>query len=119
MEVRPRIYVSGPITSGNRNKNYYQAIEAQRELMLAGFAPMNPMQTMVLPFAWEPDFPHRLWLDCDFPWVEVSDAVYRLPGYSVGADAECDFAQKKGIPVFYDWESLMVWKESRSTVEAA
>lgn len=108
---RPRVYLSGPITAGNRNHNFHQSVEAQRELMLAGFAPLNPMQTMILPFAWEKDFPHALWLECDFAWIEVADAVLRLPGYSVGADAELEFAQEKGVPVFYALGQLKEWRD--------
>jgi hypothetical protein len=111
--MRPKVYVSGPITGGNRNHNYFQAIEAHRELMLAGFAPMNPMMTMVLPFAWEKDFPHELWLECDFPWVEASDAILRLPGYSVGADAELSHAEKCGVPIFYTIDEMIEWRQSR------
>lgn len=111
MNSRPKVYISGPITSGNRNKNYHQSVEAQRELMLAGFAPLNPMIAMTLPFAWEKDFPHELWLECDFPWVEAADAVLRLPGYSVGADAELDHACEHDVPVFYSMEDLIAWRD--------
>lgn len=114
--MRPRVYISGPITSGNRNHNYHQAVEAHRELMLAGFAPMNPMMTMTLPFAWEKDFPHELWLECDFPWVAASDAVLRLPGYSVGADAELAHAEKYDVPVFYSVAELVDWQKERQRV---
>lgn len=113
---RPRIYLSGPITSGNRNKNQYQALEAHKALMLAGFAPLNPIITGNLPFSWDKDVPHSMWVDCDLPWVEVADALLRLPGYSVGADAECSHAQRCEVPVFYDMESLLAWKEERESV---
>jgi hypothetical protein len=97
-----RIYISGPITKGNRNQNYFQACEAEAELMRCGFAPLNPMQTMVLPFAWDGQFSHEQWLQRDFAWIEVSDAILRLPGESVGADMETEHAKKLGIPVFTD-----------------
>lgn len=99
-ERRKRVYISGPITRGDRNWNVYQAFNAQRLLMRAGFAPLNPMASCCFPFAWEPDFPHELWMETDLPWVEVADAVLRLPGESQGADAECAFAREKGIPVY-------------------
>jgi hypothetical protein len=57
-----------------------------------------------------------MWLDCDFPWIEVSQAVLRLPGYSVGADAECQYAQDLGIPIMYDLESLLEWREKKESV---
>lgn len=107
---RPRVYVSGPITRGNRSHNFYQACEAERELMLAGFAPLNPMRSMVMPHAWQDDMTHELWLACDLPWVEASDAVLRLPGESVGADLECNHATAHGIPVFHAVAGLLDWK---------
>jgi hypothetical protein len=113
---RPRVYISGPITSGNRNKNQFQALEAHKALMLAGFAPLNPIITGNLAFSWDRDVPHSVWVDCDLPWVEVADAVLRLPGYSVGADAELTHAAKHLKPVFYDIESLQQWKESKESV---
>jgi hypothetical protein len=110
--MRPLVYIACPITAGNRNHNYFQACEAERQLMLAGFAPHNPAHTMVLPFAWQDDFPHSLWLDCCFPVIAKCDAVLRLPGYSVGADAELRFAAENGIPVFYSTEDLEEWRQS-------
>lgn len=96
--MRKRVYISGPLTLGNRNLNLFQAFEAHRQLIKAGFAPLNPMITMLCPFA--PDVEHSEWLDCDLPWVEVCDVVVRLPGESKGADLETAHARLHGIPVF-------------------
>jgi hypothetical protein len=49
---------------------------------------------------------HQDWLDMDFAWVAVSDAVLRLPGESTGADMETAFATERGIPVFHSIEDL-------------
>lgn len=108
---RPRVYISGPITRGDREHNFKQADEAQKRLMLAGFAPLNPMLSMQCSFAW--DLPHHLWIECDLPWVEVSDAVLRLPGESVGADQEVSHAIENGIPVFRSIEDLSEAFKSR------
>jgi hypothetical protein len=110
------VYLATPITAGNRNKNYYEACEAERILMLKGFAPCNPAHTMVLPFAWQPEFTHSMWLDCCFPLIERCDALLRLPGYSVGADAECTHAKNKNIPLFYSIEELTEWREKKESV---
>jgi hypothetical protein len=114
MPQRPRVYISGPITQGDRNHNFHQAADAQRRLMLEGFAPMNPMGTMILPFAWQPDMPHGLWLEVDFAWIEVCQAILRLPGYSVGADAELSYAEGLGIPIFHSIEQLIEWRNLRA-----
>lgn len=98
---RPRVYISGPITKGNRNEHYFRAAEIEKALMLSGFAPLNPMRSITLPFAWQENMPHDLWLAVDLAWIEACDAVVRLPGESKGADEECDFATSHGIPIFH------------------
>lgn len=101
-----RVYISGPITKGDRLHNFTQALVAERELLRAGFAPFNPMNTMVLPFAWDGEFSHERWLQRDFAWIEVSDAVLRLPGESVGADEETKYAECWDVPVFESIDEL-------------
>lgn len=117
--MRPRVYISGPITKGDRNYNVYQAMHACRQLMLDGFAPLNPIASCTYPFAWQPDMPHDLWIDCDLAWVSAADAVYRLPGESLGADSEVYFAEECGIPVFYHYDLLKGWKDERDGNERA
>ena len=103
--LRPRIYISGPITKGDRDVNFQQAADAHKALMTAGYAVLNPMLTMRLPGAFE--IPHDTWIANDLPWVAVADAVLRLPGESRGADIECEHALIHGVPVFCDLPSLL------------
>lgn len=105
-KTTPVIYISGPITKGRREDNLHQAFVAHRQLMLAGYAPINPMLTMLLPFAWEPGFPHELWMQVDLPIVERCDGLLRLPGESTGADQEVAHAIEHGVPVFFDFKEL-------------
>jgi hypothetical protein len=98
MSRRLRVYISGPITKGDRVENFSQAARVQRELMSLGFAPLNPMLSMMHPSAWS--IPHDQWIASDLPWVEASDYVLRLPGDSTGADEECEHARKCGILIF-------------------
>lgn len=104
--MRPIVYISGPVTKGERVHNVAQGFYAQAKLMLAGFAPINPIASATYPFAWEPAFTHELWMAVDLALVEVSHAVLRLPGESVGADLEVAHAEKLGIPVFTSIEDL-------------
>lgn len=104
---RLRIYISGPITKGDRVQNFAQACAAQQRLMEDGHAPLNPMLSMMHPSAW--NIEHGVWLACDLPWVECADAVLRLPGDSAGADEECGHARVRGIPVFDSHEELNKW----------
>lgn len=106
--MRPRIYICGPVTKGDRTHNFSQACIAQRELMAAGFAPFNPMLSMMHPDAYLIE--HEDWMAADLPWVEVADALLRLPGESVGADREVEYARQKNIPVFLSVEELLKWQ---------
>jgi len=100
-----KIYLSGPITKGDRDHNFRQAAVAQRTLLREGFAVLNPMLSMKLPGCWE--IPHEVWVASDLPWVACACAVLRLPGESKGAEIECKFADGRGIPVFDDMTVLI------------
>jgi len=102
--MRPRVYLSGPITKGDRDANFQQAADAQKTLIAAGFAVLNPMLTIRLPGAFDID--HDAWLANDLPWVAAADAVLRLPGKSKGADIECQHATIHSVPVFHDVAQL-------------
>jgi len=115
--MRPRVYISGPITKGDRDANFQQAADVHRELMAAGFAVFNPMLSMKFPGAF--DIHHDTWVASDLPWVAAADAVLRLPGESRGADIECEHASIHGVPVFYDAADLRrFFSESQSQVGA-
>lgn len=126
MKRRYRVYCAGPIRKGDLLHNIRQADDAMGELMRSGFAPFNPMLSV---YAGGARGEHQMfvgprviceanvnahlpcieisdWLEMDLAWVEVSDAVLRLPGISTGADGEVAHAEKLGIPVFTDIEVL-------------
>jgi hypothetical protein len=48
----------------------------------------------------------------------LSRVVLRLPGYSVGADAELEHAMKHGVPVFHGIDQLIQWREGRKAAVA-
>lgn len=110
---RKRVYIAGPISKGDLLHNIRQADAAFAELARAGYAPLCPhwsayagsafmldgMVTGVATAASSLPLTHEDWLGIDLPWVEVADAVLRLPGESKGADRECDLAHRFGIPV--------------------
>jgi len=76
-------------------------------LLKAGYAPFNPMLSMLCPFNVPTNLCHGEWLEMDCSWVGVSDAVLRLPGESIGGDMETDHAKSLGIPVYTDIELLL------------
>lgn len=99
-----KIYISGPITKGDQEHNFSQAAVAQHHLMKLGAAPLNPMLSMKLPS--HDQHSHETWIATDLAWVKHADAVYRLPGESVGADQETAFAEARNIPVFHSLDKL-------------
>jgi len=107
--MRPTVYLSGPITNGDRQANFDQAADAQNYLMGCGCAIQNPMLSMKLPGAW--DIPHETWIQNDLPFIANArgrvDAVLRLPGYSPGADVECSHAVLHGVPVYHDVVAML------------
>lgn len=96
---RPIVYISGPITKGDKNHNLYQAMVAHKQLLEAGFSVINPMPSMIYPFNHEIE--HLAWLENDLPHVAAAHAVLRLPGESLGAEMECQWAEEKGVPIYY------------------
>lgn len=112
--MRKRVYLAGPISKGDLAHNINQASEAFLALMRAGFAPLCPHWSAFAGgcfydsghavIARAEKLPagttHEDWMGVDLPWVEVSDAVLRLPGESVGADIEVAHAHYHDIPVF-------------------
>lgn len=108
---KPRVYIAGPITSsGNLTENVRTGILTMRQLYDLGFVPFCPhlseLVNMVRPMSWD----H--WLDFDRAWITVCDAIFRLPGFSKGADAEEVYAGGLGIPVLKDLNELLRWKDS-------
>lgn len=127
---RKRVYIACPIsrpdTPEGLRSNVKQADAAMLSLMRLGFSPFNPALSVYAGGLCDPPLfslktfafadrkangefqtlSHQDWLDMDFAWVAVSDAVLRLPGDSTGADMETAFATERGIPVYFSIEDL-------------
>jgi len=102
--MRAKIYVAGPYTLGNVTDNVNNAISMAQELAEAGFAPFVPH----LCHFWHLNFkrPYEFWMELDQQFLDCCDAVIRLPGESLGSDAECIRAMQMGKPVFFSIASL-------------
>jgi hypothetical protein len=98
-----RVYVAGPYTSCPQG-NTHLAMIAGNELLEKGHIPFIPH----LSHYWDEIFPHHyeVWMKIDFAFVEVCEAMLRLPGQSSGADREVALAEKLGIPVYYSIEEV-------------
>jgi hypothetical protein len=103
--LRKRVYLSGPISNGGADepeiqKHYMaRAAAAAQEIMDMGYAVLCPHLTVHQEELTGVYNSHETWIENDLPWVGVADVVVRLPGASKGADYECDYARKIGIPV--------------------
>ena len=99
-----RVYVAGPYRLGDRAQNVRAAVAAGDALLRRGHWPYVPH----LHHVWDALHPHteRTWLELDLRWLEVSDAVLRLPGRSAGPDREVAHAARLGIPDFTSIDAL-------------
>jgi len=112
-QQRPRIYIAGPMSKGDRIANLAAGLTAYRELIREGFAPFSPHLSFLVADLIQDDLQmtHQKWLDIDLPWVEVANAVLRLPGNSKGADMEIVHARNLGVPVFHDIKDVVEAKD--------
>ena len=98
-------YIAGPYTAPDPVINTANAIRAGEEVRKAGVAPYVPHLTMF----WHLLVPneYEVWLEHDIHWLRKCDALIRLPGPSLGADAEVVEAERLGIAVYYSVEAFI------------
>jgi hypothetical protein len=133
--MRKRVYIAGPISKGDLAANIRRAETAFFALLRAGFAPLCPHWSVystgpirgrtgatdpgciyaVASAQGGDNCDHADWLRADLPWVEVADAVLRLPGESSGADVEVRHAERRGIPVYESLAELVACEAEQST----
>lgn len=104
----PLIYVAGPYAHPDPVENTHLAIRAGDRILDSGLAvPYVPH----LSLAWHLVTPRPAaeWYAYDLELLARCDAVYRLPGISVGASAEVRRATELGIPVFRSYVRLTAW----------
>ncbi len=100
-----KVYIAGPYTKGDVALNVRTAIEAANRVLRGGHVPFVPH----LYHFWHllcPG-PYVQWTALDLAWLEVCDAIIRLPGDSKGADGEVARAIELHIPVFYSVEEFL------------
>lgn len=107
---RIRIYIAGPMTKGDRATNYAKGLVADGRLIGLGFATYLPHHSFISNAFHGHHYEE--WMDNDFSWIRVVDAIFRLPGKSPGADREVAFAKELGIPVFQNLPSLLKWAKT-------
>ena len=107
---KPRVYIAHPINQGDMLANIRHAIIVWRQMVYAGYNPFCPGAVDLGVRIATQGLEYDEWMDQDYPWLDLCDALLRLPGKSVGAPREVRRANKLGIPVFYSWAALEKWK---------
>lgn len=95
-----RIYVAGPLSTGDVSANVRRALAVATRLLDAGHAPFVPH----LSHFWDLVHPrdYERWMALDIEWLSTCDALVRIPGPSAGADREVARCEYLLVPV-YDW----------------
>jgi len=92
-----RIYIAGPYTKGDVEQNVFNAIKYGEFIRATGHTPFIPHLTHFWHIISEHDYEY--WMQLDRDWLEVCDALVRLPGESAGADREVEWAKELGLPI--------------------
>ena len=103
-EFKARVYLAGPYTQGDTVRNVSRAISKANHLVESGYAPYVPHLTLL----WDlhTHYSYDQWLSLCREWLQACDAVFRMPGYSPGAEEEEKLALRLGIPVVYSVQQL-------------
>lgn len=104
MSAIKTIYIAGPYSGGNPEDNLRAAISAANAMMDLGIAPFIPHLSHYLHAVKARGYEE--WMEYDFVWLDRSDALFRLPGISPGAERELKRMQGLGRPVFHTMSAL-------------
>lgn len=92
------VYVAGPVrgaAGSNQFQNVRDALVAAKRLRDAGYCVIVPHYSVLAEIACGEDS-YEHWIEQDFELIRRSDVLCRLPGESVGSDAEVAFAEGIG-----------------------
>lgn len=110
-----RVYVAGPFRQGDQFLNVREAVLVGVRLRRAGHVPVIPhfycLAHYLLPM------PDDFWLSWGMEELAACDCLVRLPGESIGSDAEVERAKVLGLPVFYGVEAFLDQVTGSSTAE--
>ncbi len=98
------VYVAGPLTQGEPGHNLHVAMVAGHAVMDMGHVPYVPHLTVIMSLTQPRDYEE--WIASDLCIITRCDALWRLPGVSLGGDREVEFAESIGVPVVYSADEL-------------
>lgn len=105
-----RVYIAGKLNgmACDYIKNVHRMVIWSEKVRKAGFAVFVPgidMLQGVIFGNWE----YKDYFDNSQPWLDASDAIFITPGWetSEGTKREIERAKSKGIPVYYDLDTML------------
>jgi hypothetical protein len=116
-----RIYCAGAYSAPNVIEvfaNMKRGMQLAVRVLQAGMAPFCPWLDYQFSLMSEKPVTLEHYYNYSMSWLLVSDAVIVVPENaetSKGTQAEIKKAQELGIPVFYEFEELLKWKEARES----
>lgn len=112
MWERPMVYVAGPYTSPDPVENTHIAVLVGEELQNSGLVVCHVPHLSLLTHIISPHTDIEYWYEYDMSHLVRSDALYRIPGKSTGADAEVAFAINHDIPTFFTITDVICWAQN-------
>ena len=112
--MKKRIYIAGKLSDPHLDylKNVYKMVQTAEQVRRAGFSVYVPgldlLQALIMG-----DLEYSDLFNNSQPWLEVSDAVFLVPGWgtSEGTKKEIAKATMLGIPIFEDLEEMKEYFE--------
>lgn len=107
---KPLVYIAGPYTKGNHNRNVHAHLDIFDRLLFSGVVtPIAPLLATLADLV-NPQ-PYEKWMEYDLELLSHCDALLAtfMNQESQGRDREIDYATKKDIPIFYSVDELVRW----------
>lgn len=109
MDRKIRVYVAGKLNdmACGYIQNTHKMIKVAEEVHKAGFAVYIPCIDFLTGVVIG-NFTYKDYFDNSQPWLDVSDAIFLVPGWetSKGTKKEISRAKAQGIPVFTNLEQM-------------
>ena len=109
MRQKPFIYIAGPYRLPNIVLNVRNAAIVADKVRKMGAVPIVPHFFSYVEDLVSGGTNDDEWIEATKDQLAGCDAMYRIPGYSVGTDGEESMAVDSSIPVFYDIDALLEW----------